>query len=281
MTQQQVVAVMGRGALDPAEPVVGADDLGLTRGDGCFDATRIEWDGEGWLAHDLDEHLERLRASATALGIDAPSDDDWFELVGDALERWTGGEVGLKMVLTRGEEHRGHRPLAFLTLTEIDEHTLRQREGISVVTLSRGYASDAFDGAPWLLGGVKTLSYAVNAAARREATRRGADDALFVSSDGYVLEGPTSAVVWLKDGTLTTTPVGATGILDSISRRAIWAADVPWTLEERLAPVSDLLAADGVWFVSSVRGLAPLVELDGQALTSDVEATSALRVAMG
>ncbi|WP_312719011.1 aminotransferase class IV [Mobilicoccus sp.] len=281
MTSHQVVAVMGRGVLEAAEPVASGDDVGLTRGDGCFDATLVAWDGEGWLVHDLDDHLARLRRSATALEIEAPDDEAWIELIGDALERWTGGNVALKLVLTRGEEHRGEGPLAFLSLTALDEKTVAQREGIRVVTLPRGYPSDAFAAAPWLLGGVKTLSYAVNTSARREAARRGAEDALFVSADGYALEGPTSAVLWLRGGTLATTPVGATGILDSISRRTIWAADLPWSLAEELVTIPELLACEGVWFVSSVRGLAPVVELDGHALTPPADATALLRAAIG
>ncbi len=53
--------------------------------------------------------------------------------------------------------------------------------------LDRGYRHDAERTSPWLLAGAKTLSYAVNRAMLREAARRGADDAIFVSSDGYVL----------------------------------------------------------------------------------------------
>ena len=53
---------------------------------------------------------------------------------------------------------------------------------------------------PWLLAGAKTLSYAVNMAALRDAARRGAGDVIFVSSDGYMLEGPRSTVVIATDG---------------------------------------------------------------------------------
>ena len=37
----QLVAVLGRGVLERDEPIAHADDLGLTRGDGCFDATLV------------------------------------------------------------------------------------------------------------------------------------------------------------------------------------------------------------------------------------------------
>ena len=52
---------------------------------------------------------------------------------------------------------------------------------------------------PWLLAGAKTLSYAVNMAALRHAARQGAGDVIFVSSDGYMLEGPRSTVVIATD----------------------------------------------------------------------------------
>ena len=66
--------------------------------------------------------------------------------------------------------------------------------------------------APWLLAGAKTLSYAINKAVLREAARRGADDVLFVSSDGYVLEGPSSTLI-AKFGNRIWTPSTALGIL--------------------------------------------------------------------
>src|SRR5690606_30109253 len=67
--------------------------------------------------------------------------------------------------------------------------------GIRIVLLDRGYRHDIAQTSPWLLAGAKTLSYAVNRAAFREAARRGADDSLFVSSDGYLLEGPVSTLI--------------------------------------------------------------------------------------
>lgn len=76
-------------------------------------------------------------------------------------------------------------------------------------------------------GRAKLLSYAVNAAAKREAGRHGDDDAPFVSADGYALEAPTAAVIVLRDGVLITTPPGVTGILDLITVRQLFAKRPP------------------------------------------------------
>jgi 4-amino-4-deoxychorismate lyase len=142
-----------------------------------------------------------------------------------------------------------------------------RRDGIRVVTLDRGFASDAFGAAPWLLGGVKTLSYAVNMAAQREAERRGCDEVIFVSSDGIVLEAPTSSVVWSVGRRLHTTPRGATGILASTTQHLLFerAAAAGWDCIDEAVPVDQLHAADAVWLIASVRGPVEVVEIDGKA----------------
>lgn len=269
---ERVVAVLGRGVVPPETEVLAADDLGLTRGDGCFEATRVVTGGDG--SHRVDhlpEHLERFQHSSAALDLPDVDVTAWRTLIDQLLAGWHHpGESMLKLMITRGRENQLDRGITGLaTLTPLSERALRQRrDGISVITLSRGTASDAFAGAPWLLGGVKTLSYAVNVAAGRVAEQRGADDVLFTSSDGCLLEGPTSAVVWLAEGALHTTPTGATGILDSITQRALFAAaaDAGVPTRYRLGTPADLRAADGVWLVSSGRGPARIIALNGNRL---------------
>lgn len=261
---QQVTALMGRGVIPTGTPIVGADDLGLTRGHGCFDATRVWFDSGTPVVEDLDAHLTRLQASASALGITGPSDAAWHDLVKQVCAAYEGdAEAGLKLVLTGGGESLTAEPVAYATLTELSEESLRQRDGVTVAVLSRGVASDAFADAPWLLGGVKTIAYAINLEAKEEAHRRGADDALFVSTDGFALEGPTSAVVIRRGTRLLTTPTGQTGVLASITidRIAREAATCGYTLEHELFRPHDLLTADGAWLVSSVRGVAPIRRL--------------------
>jgi branched-subunit amino acid aminotransferase/4-amino-4-deoxychorismate lyase len=117
--------------------------------------------------------------------------------------------------------------------------------------------------APWIrpLGtwgpaGAKTMSYAPNMAATRAAVRAGADDALLVSLEGWVLEGPTFAVLWVAGGTLRA-PAPDLGIVDSISRRTVLelatAAGIP--VGEGRWRLADLEQSDEVMACSSVRPL--------------------------
>lgn len=267
---RQLTAVMGEGVVAPGSLVVSADDLGLTRGDGCFDATRVTTFDDGVSEVDnLEAHLARLARSIEGLGGPEEDLEAWRELVGTAVQAWANpGEAVLKLMWTRGRESLETDPVRIVTITPISEAALAQREGIKVVTLGRGMPSDAFTDAPWLLGGVKSLSYAVNKAALREAKARGADDVLFTSTDGYCLEGPTAALVVLRDGVLYTTPRGGTGVLDSITAQLIFARarQNGWQCEDRLLTPKQVAKADSAWLVSSVRGAVPITELDGRPM---------------
>ena len=255
-----IVAVLSRGVVDATEPIVRADDAGLTRGDGCFEGCRL-LDGS---VVKLDAHLARMSRSAAALGIEF-AEDAWRELVAVTVAEWPAqGEAALKVVLTRGAADGP--PTGFAYLGPISADALRQRrDGVRAACLQRGLTSAAFTDAPWLLGGVKTLSYAINMAAGREAERRGAEDVVFVSADGYALETPTGSLVWSIGDALHTTPTGATGILAGTTQRLLFdrAAAADWQTADTLATVDELRAAEGLWIVSSTRGPVEVVELDG------------------
>ncbi|HSJ91071.1 MAG TPA: aminodeoxychorismate lyase [Ilumatobacter sp.] len=270
-----LVAVLGRGVLDdPDGPVLSAFDLGLTRGDGCFDAMRVEVGDHGSVHVDhLDAHLDRLVRSAKALDLPPVDLDAWRALVGEALAAWTRpGEAVLRVLLSRGSEWSpAHEPSGVLTIAPLPDSSRAQRSGISVITLSLGRRAELGGETGWLLGGVKTLSYAVNMAATREAVRRGADDALFVSTEGLALEGPRSALIWRQGDRLLTTTVDGTGILASVTQASIFAeADgdgVP--TGDDLIEARRLPATDGAWLVSSGRLVAPILTLDGEDMPVD------------
>lgn len=278
---QNLLAVLGQGLVDPATPIIRADDAGVTRGDGCFEGVRIRVDAEGRMGPaKLERHLARMGRSAAALEL--PFDPaPWRELVAQACAAWRdpgAGEAALKLVLTRGPAVG--EPLGYLTISEVNPDYVRQRrDGIRVVTLGRGLSSAAFGTAPWLLGGVKTLSYAINMAAQREADRLGVEDVVFVSSDGRLLEAPTGSLVWAQGGALRTTPTGPTGILAGTTQQLLFdrAAAAGWDVGEQLITADDLHAADTVWVISSVRGPVDVVEIDGKTRGRDLEIIAAVR----
>lgn len=271
-------AVLGTGEVAWDAAVVGADDLGLGRGDGCFETLRV-LGGDPPRLVGLADHLDRFERSARALDLPAPDRAAWTALATSVCtDLAEGREAALRLLLTRGVP--GDGPTGLVTLRPVGADIVTQRAtGVDVVTLDRGTALDAHAAAPWLLGGAKTLSYAVNTAALREAARRGAQDVLFTTPAGEVLEGPTATAVWLAGGELRTVPAGATGILAGTTQRAVFAGAqaAGRATATRTAAVADLQAADAVWLVSSVRGAVEVRTLDGQALPARPDVTASLR----
>ena len=250
------LAVHGRGLVPADEPVLRADDLGVQRGDGIFETARV---CAGRVVK-LDRHLARLQAGAARMQLAAPDADAWRALAADAVAASGAGDGLLKLVCTRGPE--GGPVTAFAMVLPVPPAVIRGREdGVRAVTLTLGIAAGARADAPWLLGGVKTTSYAVNLASLREAEARGAADVVWLSSDGYVLEAPTATVCWVRDGVVHTPPAD-TGVLEGTTEGLLESLLPDVEFRRTAGRLDDLRAADEIMLVSSVRGVAPVLALD-------------------
>ncbi|KQR23394.1 aminodeoxychorismate lyase [Microbacterium sp. Leaf151] len=252
-------------AIDPFAPALPVGELSAQRGDGVFESLGVVD------AHpqEVEPHLERLAHSAQLCDLPVPNLAQWREAIVTVAREAGRGENVMKLLLSRGVEG-ADAPTAWITLADAPDNTAARTDGVRVATLDRGYALDVPARAPWLLLGAKTLSYATNMAAIREAKRRGADDAVFVSSDGFVLEAPTASVV-LRVGQRFVTPAPSVGILHGTTQVSLFAH-----LERRgfatdyaTVSVAELADAEAAWLLSSVRLAAPVSAVDGRALPID------------
>jgi 4-amino-4-deoxychorismate lyase len=273
MASQPGVVVTLDGELhDPAAPLLFADDLAAVRGDGVFETLLVR-DGRPCL---LEAHLARLTQSARMTDLPSPDLPRWRAAVAAGVERWLAdgeGEGVLRLVYSRGRES-GSPPTAFATIGALPARVAEaRRKGVAALTLARGLPADGAADMPWLLAGAKTLSYAVNMAALRHAERNGAGDVIFVSSDGHILEGPRSTVVIATelDGNPTLlTPPPWYPILRGTTQQALFevARNKGYDCDYRSLRPADLLAAQGVWLVSSITLAARVHTLDGKLLSS-------------
>ncbi len=272
-----VVFVGTPDAVPLAEATLSVSDLATTRGDGVFESIAVI----GGVFVQLEAHLERLDHSAAMLDLPAP-DLAAFEAAARLAVAAHAAEPELlvKLVHSRGPEGGVNgqvAPSGWAQVMSGPDHSAARTAGIRVVTLDRGYRHDVAQTSPWLLQGAKTLSYALNKAALREAARRGADDVIFVSSDGVVLEGPTSTVL-VRHGGVFRTPRTDLGILAGTTQALVFdtLASLGFDTAEAVIPPEELAAADAVWLLSSGRLVAPVRELDGRSIPVDAALTSTL-----
>ncbi len=227
-------------------------DHGLTVGDGVFETMKVV-DGVPFA---LGRHLTRLHGSAARLGLTAPPDDELRAAAAELIAAHEPGEVGrLRITLTGGDgppgTERGDSGPTVLMVTGPARHL----DGAAVLAT-----------VPWVrnersaVSGAKTTSYAENVVALAWARERGADEALFADTRGYVCEGTGSNVFWVQDGRLVT-PALSTGCLAGVTRSLV----VEWCgAEEVQAPLAALAEAEEVFVTSSTRDIQPVRAVDGR-----------------
>lgn len=254
------LGVLGRGLVDPETPVLHADDQGLQRGRAAFETLRVY----GGRPFGLDEHLDRIAGSAERIGLPPVSRAELDDLARLVVEAGGEPDCVLRFYWTGGRED-GEQATALAMVSPLPTgHDELRASGTHLIALQLGIAASLRAASPWLLGGVKSTSYAVNMAAEAEARRRGADDAVFLSAEGYVLEGPVTNVWWRRDATLFT-PSLELGILAGVTRSQVLrsAAELGYEVEEGWFQLDALAGAEEAFTSSSVRELMPAVSVDG------------------
>lgn len=223
-------------------------DWALQRGDGCFEALR----SYGGSVFRLADHLNRLASSASAMSLPLPDRSEiaqWCEeLAADA------GSCVVRVIATRGARPR--HPLAPARLIVISEPVPPMKKSYSFGVEAAPWHPAGRD---WGLAGAKTLSYGPNVAASRQARSAGFDDALLVSDDGTLLEGPIFSVAWSVSGVVET-PGLDLGILESITRAVTLEVARASGIEvvEGRFHIDRLSEADEVMALSTIREVAPV-----------------------
>ncbi len=246
----------GPGLVSPELATVSASDRGLLYGDGLFE-TMLVRDGAVPL---LPWHLERLAASASAVGI--PYNEDSTRRAVETVANTVGnGEHALRLTLTRGAaEQRGYlpppEPAPTLLITAAPY--ARPTRPLTAATATVRINPDSFTSR------FKSTSALDKVMARDEAARAGADEALLLNLMDRPAEGASSNLFIVKDG-LWLTPELYEGCLPGVMRRRV--LELTGATETGLS-VSDLFAADAVYLTNALMGLVPLVALDGRPLPS-------------
>lgn len=130
------------------------------------------------------------------------------------------------------------------------------------------------------LVGIKTISYAVERLLLARARAAGADECLRLNLEGRICEG-TRSNVFLIEGDRLVTPPMTEGLLPGVTRWFILriARDAGLTPNEEEVPVARLQAAEEAFLTSTLRGVVPLVALEGRPIGSGAPGPKAEQLA--
>ena len=264
------------GHLLPATgPHLSVFDRGFQLGDGVFETLRAR----GAHPTEMTEHVARLRHSAAGLDIPLP-DDIGSQLAAGIAELLAAdgldgpaGDATVRITVSRGPfRGRGLLPpdedveatIAIQAWPVIPPRADHLERGLHLVASAiRRDPSNP-------IATLKTTSRADYVYARLEARRAGADDALFLTTDGHLSEGTTANIFLVRqaadDGAVElATPSLDRAILPGTTRS--WL--LGWGLRVGLRPLEgwltrgDLAAADEAFLSSSVAGILPVTRFEG------------------
>jgi branched-chain amino acid aminotransferase len=238
--------------VDEADAVVSAFDHGLTVGDGVFETVKV-LDGVPFA---LGRHLDRLKRSATGLGLTEPDLKEVAEACATVVEQAPGGLHRIRVTYTGGIAPLGSgrgdaKPTLVVAIASMEPWA--ETTNVAVVPWPRNERG--------ALAGLKTTSYAENVVALAYARRLGAGEALFADTRGRLSEGTGSNVFVVLDGNVVT-PALTTGCLAGVTRALV----LEWTdASEAELPVQVLDQAAEVFLTSTTRDVQAVSAVAGEA----------------
>ena len=246
-------------------------DRGFLFSDGVFETARLH---QGKYFR-LSQHLGRLQESARMLALTAPTSDELARLAREIAERNQLEEASLRITLTRGSGGSGlktrgaDQPTLLVTLHAMAEGwPARAARGWSLITAKTLRPSP--DSVPAQL---KAMGRVYAILASLEAEQAGADDALLLTANRHIAEGPTWNFFWRKGKHIRTAALSG-GILEGVTRSMIIeiARSEGYHVEEGLWPRAELDDADEAFATMTSQGVVPIRSIDGRALASDCAA---------
>ena len=235
-------------------------DRGIFFGDGVYEVIR-SYDGKIFA---LQEHLQRFTGSLSAIEISGVDIDLIRSRILKAFDAAGIANAKIYFHITRGSALRNHvcdadlEPIFFLTVTESDDNTQAQTEGIVVSTHPDWR---------WKRCDIKSLNLLANVLARRDATAKGCGEAILVDEEGFITEGASSAFFAVREQTLQTAPLTA-NILPSITRDFAIKAGRNIGLEviEKSMTVEEAAGSDELLIASTTQDTVPVVRFDDKVI---------------
>ncbi len=240
---------------------------GLHYGSGVFEGIRCYETEEGPSVFRLVDHLKRLESSARLLYMELPYSVEEIRAATHEL------------IAVNGLPECYVRPIAFYGYGELGVSTAGNPVEVVIMSwpwgaylgedsLRRGITAKI---SSWKRIGPNVIPHVAKATgiylnsmlATTEAKRAGYDEAILLTDDGYVADGPGENIFVVKDGIIVTPPL-STSILPGITRESVIeiGRELGYDVEEHSLIRSDLYLADEVFMTGTAAEVTPVRAVD-------------------
>jgi branched-chain amino acid aminotransferase len=243
----------------------------LHYGAGVFEGIRAYKAKNGTAVFRLTDHMRRLIRSAKILMMEVPFSVD--QLVEATKETIRSNKLDAGYI----------RPLVYFGYGEMGLNPLNNPVQVSIAVWPWG----TYLGDEGVLHGIRvkvsswdridanayppqmksTGGYLNSILAKLEVLKAGYEEALFLTPNGYIAEGPGESFFIVRDGVLITPPTVSAG-LDSITRDSVMtiARDLGYEVREQDLVRSDAYLADEAFFTGTAAELTPIREIDDRVI---------------
>ena len=243
--------------------VISVFDRGFLYGDGLFETIRVF----NRIPFRWPQHMERLQQGAAFLKIKQPYSTTKLRTFSDNLiaKNKMPNSI-LRLSLSRGVGTLGYSPqnankpvlvMSLRPAPKLDQKMPRWNLITSSFQLPTNDPQARF----------KTANKLSQVLARAEADAASADEALLTNTDGFVVEGTSSNLFWIKGHAIYTSPLAA-GILPGVTRAVVFeiASKLKTRVQEKNIRLKELSRADGIFLSLSSLGIVEAKSLDGKSL---------------
>jgi branched-chain amino acid aminotransferase len=253
--------------VDWADARVHVASHGLHYGTGVFEGIRCYDTDRGPAVFRLTEHLKRLETSAKLLYMELPYPVE--DLRAACHETVLSNDLAECYI----------RPIVYYGYGELGVHTGTNPVDVAIICfpwgayLGEGSQSQGITAmiSSWRRVGPNTIPHAAKATgvylnsmlATHEARRSGYDEAILLTEDGHIADGPGETIFVVKDGTIFTPDLSAS-ILPGITRDTVIqiAQDLGHSVVEKPLIRTDLYTADEVFFTGTAVEVTPVRSID-------------------
>jgi len=237
---------------------------------GAFEGIRCYKAGEGSAIFRLDDHVERLFASAHIMSIEIPyTKDEIKEAIKETVRINRLDACYIRPIVYVGYGSMGlyveDNPInvaiaAWTWGSYLGDEGLKKGIRVKISSFTRHHVNISMTRA-------KVPGYYVNSIlAKKEVKAAGYDEAVLLDPDGYIAEGSGENIFMVRKGIMKTTPL--TSILAGITRESIihLAREMGMTVVEERFTRDDLYIADEAFLTGTAAELTPIREVDNRVI---------------